>query len=396
MANHVVIVDGLRTPFGKLGGSLKDVSSVEMGAFVLQEITRRNGLPIEEVKEVIMGHVLPTVGMTPTRQAVLKAGFPITTRSLTVERACCSAMTAIGMMRNNIMLDNELIGIAGGMENMSQTPYLIPQLRWGNRLGDIFLQDPLVLRNEFLNEPRVIYVGQSALEYGVDRQIQDEWAYRSQKNWEKAHKAGKFAREVVPMTVKTKGKTFEFKTDEYPRPNTSMEALSKLPTVYNSPTITAGNASGINDGAACVLMMSDKKCKELGFRPLAWIVDYLAVSGDPRFSCALPGEAIIALLRKTGYTPADIDLIEINEAYAAMPAVSTKVLAQEFGVSWDSLKEKTNVKGGAISIGHPVGASGARIVMTLAYELQLRGGGLGVAAICGGIGQADVLLICVD
>lgn len=396
MENHVVIVDGLRTPFGKLGGSLKDVSSVEMGAFVLQEITRRNGLPAEEVKEVIMGHVLPTAGMTPTRQAVLKAGFPITTRSLTVERACCSAMTAIGMMRNHILLDNELIGIAGGMENMSQTPYLIPQLRWGNRLGDIFLQDPLVLRNEFLNEPRVIYVGQSALEYGVDRKIQDEWAYRSQKNWAEAHKAGKFVPEVVPIPVKSRGQTCEFKTDEYPRPETTMEALGKLPTVYNSPTITAGNASGINDGAAGVLMMSERKCQALGLRPLARIVDYLAVSGDPRFSCALPGEAIISLLRKTGYTPEDIDLLEINEAYAAMPAVSTKVLAQEFGVSWDSLKEKTNVKGGAIAIGHPIGASGARIVMTLAYELRQRGGGLGVAAICGGIGQADVLLIRVD
>jgi len=394
--DNVVIVDGLRTPFGKLGGSLKEVKATELGGFVLDKIVERNRLEKSEISDVIMGHVLPTDGMTPTRQAVLNAGFPITTRSLTLDRACCSAMSSIGMLRQSILLDGSIIGIAGGMENMSQTPYMIPQLRWGSRLGDVQLQDPLVLRNEFLNEPRVIYVGESSLEYGVDRHIQDEWAFRSQKNWEQAQNTGLFTDEVVPFKVETDGRTYQLDQDEYPRPNTSLEKLNNLNTVYGSLTVTAGNASGINDGAAGVLMMSSRTCVDRGFKPLATIVDYMGISGNPRFSCSLPGEAISELLKKNNLSIGDIDLIEINEAYAAMPAVSTKILADEFSTDWEELQQKTNVKGGAISIGHPIGATGARIVMTLAYELKRRGGGLGIASICGGIGQADVTLIKVD
>jgi acetyl-CoA C-acetyltransferase len=394
--DKVVIVDGLRTPIGKLGGSLQKVPSTVLGSFVIKEILKRNGLEGKEITDVIMGHVLPTAGMTPTRQAVLKAELPITTRSLTLDRACCSAMSAIGLMRNAILLDSQVIGIAGGMENMSQTPYLVPQMRWGERLGDVLIQDPLVLRNEFLNEPRVVYAGQSALEFGVDREAQDDWAYRSQQNWKQAYEAGYFEKEVVHFQQDVNGKVYELHKDEYPRPTASLDKLKGLPTVYDSPTITAGNASGINDGSAGVLMMTESRCLNLGLTPLASIVDYISISGNPRFSCSLPGEAISALLKKTGNTISDIKLIEINEAYAAMPTVSTKILAEEFGVSWESIKEKTNVKGGAISIGHPIGASGARIVMTLAYELRRRGGGLGIATICGGIGQADALLIRVD
>jgi acetyl-CoA C-acetyltransferase len=394
--DSIVIVDGLRTPFGKLGGALKEVKSIELGSFVMKEIVQRNQLEKEEVTDVMMGHVLPTDGMTPTRQAVLYAEFPITTRSLTFDRACCSAMSSIGMLRQSILLDQHLVGIAGGMENMSQTPYMIPQMRWGSRLGDVQLQDPLVLRNEFLNEPRVIYVGQSALEYGVNREIQDEWALRSQQNWDEAQKAGLFSDEVVPFSFEIKNCAYRIEQDENPRPTTTIEKLNELNTVYGSPTVTAGNASGINDGAAAVLMMSSSTCEKRGLKPLATIVDYLAISGNPRFSCSLPGEAISAMLKKQNLSIDDIELFEINEAYAAMPAVSTKILAEEFGVSWEYLKNKTNVKGGAISIGHPIGATGARIVMTLAYELKRRGGGMGIAAICGGIGQADVTLIKVD
>ncbi|WP_209121242.1 thiolase family protein [Alkalihalobacillus sp. BA299] len=394
--DNVVIVDGLRTPYGKLGGALKEIPAIDLGGYVLNEIINRNHLNSEEISDVIMGHVLPTDGMTPTRQAVLKAEFPITTRSLTIDRACCSAMTAIGLMRQSIILDSDIIGIAGGMENMSQTPFLIPQLRWGQRLGDVHLQDPLILRNEFLNEPRVIYVGQSALEYGVNREIQDEWALQSQENWAKAQKNGLFSEEVIPFSITQNEKVYELKIDENPRPNTNIEKLGQLSTVYGSPTITPGNASGINDGAAVTLLMSGQTCKDRGLEPLATIVDFLSISGNPRFSCTLPGEAISALLNKAGLSIDDMELIEINEAYAAMPAVSTKILAEEFGTPWEKLKEKTNVKGGAISIGHPIGSSGARITMTLAYELKRRGGGYGVAAICGGIGQADVILIKVE
>lgn len=394
--DKIAIVDGLRTPFGKLGGTLKEQSAIDLGAFTIKKLIERNSLDMQDVSHVYMGNVLPTDGMTATRQAVLRAEMPIETVSLTFDRACCSAMTAIGTMRQNILLGDCSIGIAGGMENMSQTPFLIPQLRWGQRLGDVELEDPLVMRNEYLQEPRVIYVGQSALEYGVDREIQDEWAYRSQDNWRNAIKNNYLHDEVVSYQFDEKGEMKKFQKDEYPRPNTSIEKLARLNTVYGSPTVTPGNASGINDGAASVLMMSEYEANKREIKPLATIEKYLAVSGDPKFSCSLPGEAILQLLNQEDLSIADIDLIEINEAYAAMPAVSTKILAEEFGIAWESIKEKTNVNGGAISIGHPIGASGARITMTLAYELKRRGGGIGIAAICGGIGQADVVLLRVE
>ncbi|MCX5819789.1 MAG: thiolase family protein [Deltaproteobacteria bacterium] len=389
----VVIVKGIRTPFGNFGGALKEVTAVELGAKVIRASLDKVSVTDEEIDLVVMGLVLPGSGQSPARQAIIAAGLPLSTNALTVERACCSAMHAVGMGFESISSCRTKIVIAGGMENMSRTPYLVPQMRWGQRLGDITIQDELVIRNPYVKAPMARYAGEVALEWGVERLELDEWAVRSNLTWVDADKKGLFKNEILPVEVQAKKETIVFERDEHPRPDSSVEKLSKLKVVYGSPTITAGNASALGDGAAAILIMSRSAANERGIKPLARVVDHMAVSGEPRNSPMIPGVAIQRILAKNGLTLDDMKLIEINEAFASMPTVSTLYLADKDRKKAEKIRERVNVKGGAISIGHPIGATGARVLMTLAYEMQRRGEHYGIASICGAIGQANVVLL---
>ncbi|MEW6673908.1 MAG: thiolase family protein [Thermodesulfobacteriota bacterium] len=390
---EVVLVKGVRTPFGNFGGALKDVPAVELAAKAIRAVLDEMPVMDEEIDFVIMGQVLPGSGQSAARQAVIAAGLPIGMNALTVERACCSAMHAVGISFENISSGRAKIMIAGGMENMSQTPYLVRQMRWGQRLGDITVEDELVIRNPYVKAPMAQYAGEVALEWGVERLELDEWAVRSNLTWVDADKKGLFKDEIIPVKVENKKGTVVFERDEHPRPDSSVEKLAKLKVVYGSPTITAGNASAISDGSTATMLMSRREADARGIKPLARIIDHMAVSGEPRNSPVIPGVAIQRILAKNGLTLDDMKLIEINEAFASMPTVSTLYLADKDRRKAEKIREKVNVKGGAISIGHPIGATGGRVIMTLAYELRRRGERYGVASICGAIGQANVVLL---
>jgi acetyl-CoA C-acetyltransferase len=389
----VVIVQGKRTPFGNFGGSIKDITTVELGAKAIKAALA--GMPLEgkDIDQVIMGICLPGSGLSPCRQAIMAAGLPITTNALAVDRACCSAMSAMGLGFEKIRSGRAKVIVAGGMENMSQTPYLVPQMRWGARIGDITIKDELVIRNPYLQAPMAQYAGEVAMEWGVDRCQQDQWAVRSHLTWVEADKKGLFKDEVVPVEVPGKKGPTLFARDEHPRADTSMEALAKMKVVYGSPTVTAGNASGLCDGASATILMSSEEAAARKIKPLARIVDYIAVCDEPRHSPLLPAIAAKAILSRNNLSLDDMALIEINEAFASMPLVSTLVLADKDVAKAEKIRQRTNVNGGAISIGHPIGASGARIAMTLAYEMRRRGLRYGLACICGAIGQGDAVIL---
>lgn len=390
---EVVLAEGIRTAFGNFGGSLKEISVVELGGKVIRAVLDRVPVADDEIDFVIMGHCLPGSGLSPARQTIIAAGMPIEMNALTVERACCSAMHAIGMGFESISSGRAKIIIAGGMENMSQTPYLIPQMRWGQRLGDFAVLDELVIRNPYLKAPMAQYAGEVALEWGVERPELDEWAVRSNLTWVDADGKGLFKDELIPVEVASKKGTVVFDRDEHPRPDSSVEKLAKLKPVYGSPTITAANASALSDGATATILMSRSEAQARGIKPLARIVDHLSVSGEPRNSPVIPGVAIRKILAKNDLTLDNMKLIEINEAFASMPLVSTLYLADKDRKQAEKIRERVNVKGGAISIGHPIGATGGRVVMTLAREMRRRGEHYGIASICGAIGQANVMIL---
>lgn len=388
------MVGGKRTPFGRFGGSLRDIPSFELGGIVIQRVIEDLPIAGGEIDGVIMGLCLPGVGLSPARQAALAAKLPVDTNALTVDRACCSALTAVGIGMQLILRNQASIMIAGGMENMSRTPYLIPQMRWGARLGDFTVRDELVIRNAYLDMPMAKYAGEVAVEKGVDRREQDEWALRSHKRWGEAQAKGKFNEELVPVEIpSTKMEKSFLEYDEHPRPDTTIEKLSTLKPVYESPTVTAGNASGISDGATAALLMKREEAQKRGISPLGRIIAYSPICGEPRESPILPGVAIKKVLSQSDIKLEDMKLIEINEAFAAMPLVSSLVLAGFDRNKAEKIREKLNVNGGAISIGHPIGATGARLLMNMLYELRRRGGGRGVVSICGAIGQADAVIL---
>ncbi len=392
--DEIVVVNGKRTPFGRFGGSLRDIPSFVLGGLVIGQVIENLPVVERDVDAAILGLCLPGVGLSPARQAVLAAKFPMETNAFTVDRACCSALTATGMGMQWILQGQASIVIAGGMENMSRTPYQIPQMRWGARLGDVTIRDDLVIRNAFLDMPMAKYAGEVAVENGVDRREQDEWALRSHHRWAVAQESGKFADELVPVEIPCakKGET-TLTRDEHPRPNARLENLSALKPVYESPTVTAGNASGIADGATALLLMKRAEAERRGIRPLGRLVAYVPICGDPRQSPLLPAMAIQKVLHRTNLSLEEMKLLEINEAFAAMPLVSTLVLTDFDRKKTEKLREKVNVNGGAIAIGHPIGATGARLLMNMLYELRRRGGGYGVVAICGAIGQADAAIV---
>jgi len=398
--NEVVIVSAVRTPFGKFGGALRDFRSIDLGALVIKECLKRAAIDPAEVEEVNYGlSVILEAGLetdVPARQATLLAGFPPESISLTVNRACCSSLSALRLGYRAIRSGEIEVALAVGSDNMGRAPLIAPNLRWGNRLGNVVLKDPLFELGYPDFPPLAVDAGEVAVEYGISRQEQDEWALRSHQRYFQALEQGKFkvGEELMAVEVpQKKGPTLPFTQDESPRAETTLEQLAKLPTIYGSPTVTPGNAPGLSTGATAMLIMSAQKAREKGLTPLATLISSVATAMNARYIAVIPAPTLLKAIEKADRKIADLDLIEINEAFAAMPLVSTKILAAEDGRLLKSLREKTNVNGGAIAIGHPVGASALRIAMTMMYELHRRGGGYGAAAICGGLAQGEGIVI---
>jgi len=396
----VVIVSACRTPFSRFGGVLKDFRSIDLAAMVMEEVLNRVNVRPEEVDEINYGvAILAEVALEtdcPARQATLKAGFPPESISLTLNKACCSSLSGLRLSAMAIRAGEIDIALAVGSDNMGRAPFLAENARWGSRIGNLVLRDPLFEFGYRDFSPVAKDAGEVALEYGVTREEQDQWALRSQQRYAEAQKAGKFkvGEEIFAVKVpQKKGAPLIFDQDEGPRPDTKLEALSKLPTIYGSPTITAGNSPGLSTGAATILIMSRKKAREKGLEPLATILTCVAAAKEPRHIATIPAHAIKKTLGKVNMSLEDINLVEINEAFAAMPLVSSKILASGDEKKLQQIPDKLNVNGGAIAIGHPVGASALRITMTLMYELRRRGGGYGVGAICGGLAQGEGILI---
>lgn len=394
----VVIVSAVRTPFDKFGGIMKEISSILLGEEVLRNVVDRINLSKEKVEEIFYGtavhaEIAPDTNV-PVRQALLRAGFPSSTVSMTVDRACCSSMTAFQLAYKAIKNGEISIAIAAGAENLSNVPYLVKGARWGKRLGHIMMEDQMDAVGYKGWNPVSMDASEVAVEYGVSREDQDKWAFQSQQRYARAKEAGKFKDEIIPYAVEvSKGKTILLEEDQSPRPDTTLEKLAKLPTIYNTPTVTAGNAPGLSAGASAILLMSEEKAGELNFEPLAYVRDVASFADEARKIACVPAGAIKKLIDKNKMTLNDINLIEINEAFAAMPLVSTKILADGDPNQLKRLRSITNVNGGAVALGHPMGASGVRIIATLMYELRRRGGGIGIAAICGGLAQGDGVMI---
>jgi len=399
--DDVVIVSGVRTPFSKFGGALREIHSTDLGVIVIKESLKRAGLTGEDLDELYYGMCdqaeAALYDNVNGRQALLRAGLPETLVSLTIDRACCSSLTAVHLGRRAILLDEADTCMAVGAENMSNTPLLINGHRWGAGMTPLVVQDYLnpITYREY--SPLGKDAGEIAIEYGISREEQDQWALGSQQKWAAADKAGRFNDELVPVEVpQRKGDPLIFDKDEFPKPNSTMEGLARLKTIYGSPTVTAGNAPGLDAGAAAVIIMRRSKAEEMGITPLATIIAVASGASEPRRMAELPGFVIQKALKTAQLGIDDMDAIEINEAFAAVTLVATKILAGGDETTWREILAKTNPNGGAIAIGHPVGASGARILMTLMYELKRRGGRLGVCAICGGLAQGDCAIIKVE
>ncbi|GAW27930.1 MULTISPECIES: acetyl-CoA C-acetyltransferase [unclassified Carboxydocella] len=391
---ETVIVSAARTPFGKLGGGLAPLSATDLGGIAIAEAIKRAGIPADHIDNVIMGMVLQGgAGQIPSRQATNKAGLPWETPSETINKVCASGLRAVTMADQQIRSGDASIIVAGGMESMSNAPYFLKKARWGYRMGHDELIDLMVhdgLWCAFHNRHMAVHGSVVAAEYGISRAEQDEWALRSHNLAIKAIDSGIMAQEIIPVTIpQKKGDPKVIITDEGPRRDTSLEQLAKLPPVFDkNGTVTAGNAPGVNDGAGAMVLMSSDKAKELGVQPLAKIIGHAFVALEAQYIATAPGHAVNKLLQKNNLKISDINLLEINEAFAAVPLVSQKI------ANWNP--ELVNVNGGAVALGHPIGASGARIIMTLIYELRRRGGGYGIAAICSGAAQGDAVLIKVD
>ncbi|MGD8466408.1 MAG: thiolase family protein [Anaerolineae bacterium] len=395
--NEVVVVSAVRTPFGNFGGTLKDFTLPDLGGQVITEALRRVNVPPEAVEEVAMGVNLPGSDRSIARQAALRAGIPDTTPAYTVDRACCSSMAAVNTVSRSLRLGEASVVVGGGTENMSLVPYFVHDARWGKRLGDIVLTDQLIISCPYSGKARALQAGEEAIEFGVSREEQDRWALRSHQRVMAAQESGFFEAEILPIEVpQRKGPPLLFEKDEAVRPNTSLEKLARLRTIYDSPTVTPGNAPGLSTGASAVVLTTRQEAERRGVQPLATIKTWAMVAGHPDRIASIPATAAQKALDQVGMTVDDMDLIEINEAFAAMPLVATHILGGGDPANVDEIREKTNVNGGAIAIGHPTGASGARLLMTIIYALKSRGERWGLAAICGGIGQGEAMIVEVE
>ena len=385
--NDVVITAALRTAVGKFNGSLAKVPAAELGAQVIKALLARSGVRPDQISEVIMGQVLTAgVGQNPARQALIRAGLPDSVPGMTVNQVCGSGLKATHLAAQAIRCGDADIVIAGGQENMSAAPHVLNGSRDGFRMGDAKLVDSMVhdgLWDAYNDYHMGVTAENIAKQFGITRREQDEFAAASQQKAEAAQSAGRFKDEIAPIHIQTRKGDIHVDTDEYIRAGTTLELLSELkPAFGKDGTVTAGNASGINDGAAAVLMMSANKAKELGLVPLATVRAYSSAGVDPKIMGMGPVPASRLCLKKANWAPKDLDLLEVNEAFAA------QAIAVNRQMEWDT--RKINVNGGAIAIGHPIGASGARILVTLLHEMVRRDAKKGLASLCigGGMGVA--------
>jgi len=401
--DDVVIVSAVRTPFGRYGGSLRNIDYYDLGAIPMKELLNRVDVKPDVVGEVFWGVGDTSVCKDPytpvaARQSLIKAGLPHETPSISFDMACVSAMHAVKLAAMTIRVGEIDAGIAGGATSFSQEPLIVRNLRFGGfRMGDVNMEDPLYALGYKDFNPVAVDADNVAAEYGIDRNEQDEWALRSHINYGNAWNKGKFKDEIIPMSIaQNKGNSSVLDMDEQYRPDISLERLSRLSTIYNTRAITAGNAPGLNDGAAAILVMRRGKADELGLKTLAVVVSQVSIAINASRIAEGPGFAIQKVLNKAGLTLDDMDIIEINEAFACVPLVSTKLLSNGDKKKLETIRSKTNINGGAVAIGHANTASGARIIMNLMYELRRRGGGYALGALCGGLGQADATIIKVD
>jgi acetyl-CoA C-acetyltransferase len=377
-----VIVSAVRTPFGRLGGGLVDYEATQLGAIAIRAALEKIGLEPGEVEYVVMGQVLQAgAGQAPARQAAVGAGIPIEIGADTINKVCASSIRAVEIADQMIRAGDHDIVVTGGMESMSNAPYILKNARFGYRLGDGTLIDSMTydgLTSTFDRRHMVQQASFVSRELGISREEQDKWALRSHERAVRAIDNGLFDEEIVPVD--------EVTTDEGPRRDTSLEKLASLKPVFDPEgTTTAGNAPGVNDGAGAVIVTSEEFARKRGLEPLATIVSQAYVADDFAYLARTPAKAGGRALEKAGKTIDDVERVELNEAFSSVVLNSTKMLGAD--------PEKVNVNGGAVALGHPIGASGARIVTTMVHELRRNGGGLGLAAICSGGGQGDALLI---
>jgi acetyl-CoA C-acetyltransferase len=405
MANDkdVVIVAAARTPFGRFGGSLINIDYFELGAIPMREVIKRSGIKPNLVNEVFWG-VGDTSAcrdvFTPVaaRQSLIKAGLPHETVSISFDMACVSAMHAVKLAAMEMAAGEIDCAIAGGATSFGQSPLIVRGVRHsGFRMGNVIMEDPLLALGYKDFNPVSVDTDNVAAEYGFTRQDQDIFAARSHQNYEKAWKAGKFKDEMIPMTLpQPKGDPKVLDIDEQFRAGTTVEGLAKLKPIYNTKMITAGNAPGLNDGATAILLMTRKKAKELGLKVLAQVIASTSVAINASRMPEGPGFAMMKALEKANLKWDDMKIMEINEAFAAVPLVSMKVAAKGDDKLYKSLYDKMNPLGSAIAIGHPNTATGARIIMNLMYELHRIGGGYAIGSLCGGLAQADACIIKVE
>jgi acetyl-CoA C-acetyltransferase len=389
-----VIVSAARTAIGKFGGAIAGVPAVDLGGRAIEGALERAGISGDQVDYVIMGQVLQAgTGQITARQAAIKGGIPTSTPAITINKVCLSGLNAIALADQLIRAGEVSVVVAGGMESMDQAPYLLPKARTGYRMGDGKLVDSMIhdgLWDAFSHKHMGDQSDDVNKEFSISREEQDAWSARSHQRAAAATEEGRFKDEIVPFEIpQRKGDPIVFETDEGIRPNTTTESLAKLKPVFQSDgTITAGNASQISNGGAAVVVMSAERAQELGLTRIAEIVSHGMSAEQPPYLHTVPALAIQAALKKAGASPNDVDLVEINEAFAAVALHSTRML---FNGSGDA-EDKVNVNGGAVALGHPIGCTGARLTVSLLYELKRRGGGLGVAALCGGGGQGDAVV----
>src|SRR5439155_20988464 len=391
--SQTVILGTARTPFAKMAGALSSKSAVELGGTAIAAALERSEVAPDQVQQVIYGQVLQAgQGQIPSRQAQIKAGIPREVPSETINKVCASGMRALGLADQAIRAGDLEIGVTGGMESMSQVPYLLPGARFGFRMGDVTAIDAMThdgLTNPFTEKQMINEASEVSNELEITRADMDRFAERSHQLAHKATEDGRLAEEIVSVTVKSKKGESEVAADEGIRPDTTLEVLSKLKAVGGEDaTHTAGNSPGVNDGAGAVVVASDEWAKQSGKTPIATVLSYGQVADDFPYLARTPAKAALQALEKIGKKPGDVDLWEINEAFASVAINSMRMLEID--------EDKVNVNGGAIALGHPIGASGSRIVGALVHELRRRGGGLGCAAICSGGGQGDAIVLEVN
>jgi acetyl-CoA C-acetyltransferase len=396
-AGRVAVLGAGRSPFGKFGGSLRQATLPELASAVIPQVLERAGVPGDQVDQLVFGVNFPGSDRSIARQILLRSGIPADRNAYTVDRACCSSLTALAAASRSLRLGEATLAVAGGVENLSRVPYYLEDVRWGHKLGDMTLGDQLVISCPYTHEPRARQAAREALEHGIGREQQDAWALRSQERYAKALANGWPDEEIVPVTgVDERGREVPFERDEVPRPDTTADRLAALTTVYGSETVTPGNAPDLSSGTSALVLAGIDRAVADGRPVLGTLRAFAAVSGEPARIASIPAVAIRAALDRAGLTLDDMDLIEVNEAFAAVPLVTTLVLADGDAARAESLRARTNVNGGSVAIGHPTGATAGRMVLTALNELRRRGGGRAVVALCGGIGEGEAVVVEVD